>query len=342
MPEREQYRLWQRSNGIWYVVTGAGAKTRSISTHSKHLRDAEIYRAQLIAEKNNAPPPVGFLISDILDRYQKEHAEKTRSPETIGYHLKPLKAFFGDLLPQHITNRSLYDYAVYRRKQGKKRGSQKIGHSVSNGTILREIGTLKAVMHFAAGNRWIAPMPPLIAPVPHPPPRDRWLSRMEARKVIDAAQSPHVRLFIQLALATAARSGAILDLTWGQIDFDRCLIDFGRGYGNKRRAIVPINNDLLMALRVNFEVRTTEFVIEWCGKPVKSVKSAFRKLVRACSVDASPHTLRHTAATWLVMDGVPLAEVARLLGDNEQTVERVYGKHAPDYLRRAVDALNIA
>ena len=33
---------------------------------------------------------------------------------------------------------------------------------------------------------------------------------------------------------------------------------------------------------------------------------------------------------------------AVLLGDNEQTVERVYGKHAPDYLRRAVDALNIA
>jgi hypothetical protein len=41
------------------------------------------------------------------------------------------------------------------------------------------------------------------------------------------------------------------------------------------------------------------------------------------------------------MDGVPLAEVARLLGDSEKTVERVYGKHAPDFLRRAVDSLNL-
>ena len=41
------------------------------------------------------------------------------------------------------------------------------------------------------------------------------------------------------------------------------------------------------------------------------------------------------------MEGVPLSEVARLLGDSEKTVERVYGKHAPDYLRRAVNALNI-
>ena len=56
---------------------------------------------------------------------------------------------------------------------------------------------------------------------------------------------------------------------------------------------------------------------------------------------ASPHVLRHTAATWLVMDGVPLSEVSRLLGDSEKTVETVYGKHSPDYLRRAVTALNL-
>jgi hypothetical protein len=43
----------------------------------------------------------------------------------------------------------------------------------------------------------------------------------------------------------------------------------------------------------------------------------------------------------MIIEGVPLAEVARLLGDSERTVERVYGKHSPDYLRRAVSALNL-
>ncbi|MCL2473331.1 MAG: integrase [Alphaproteobacteria bacterium] len=51
--------------------------------------------------------------------------------------------------------------------------------------------------------------------------------------------------------------------------------------------------------------------------------------------------MRHTAATWLVMEGVPLREVARLLGNSEAMVEKVYGKHSPDYLRRAVSALNL-
>ena len=41
------------------------------------------------------------------------------------------------------------------------------------------------------------------------------------------------------------------------------------------------------------------------------------------------------------MEGVPLSEVARVLGDSEKTVETVYGKHSPDYLRRAVHALNV-
>lgn len=75
--------------------------------------------------------------------------------------------------------------------------------------------------------------------------------------------------------------------------------------------------------------------------PVISVKKAFARLCKDNRIEGSPHILRHTAATWLVMDGVPLAEVARLLGDSEKTVEKVYGKHAPDYLQRAVKSLNL-
>jgi integrase len=50
---------------------------------------------------------------------------------------------------------------------------------------------------------------------------------------------------------------------------------------------------------------------------------------------------RDTAATWLVMEGVPLREIARLLGKSEAMVQQVYGKHLPGYLRRAVSALTI-
>ncbi|HEX4123600.1 MAG TPA: tyrosine-type recombinase/integrase, partial [Tepidisphaeraceae bacterium] len=71
-----------------------------------------------------------------------------------------------------------------------------------------------------------------------------------------------------------------------------------------------------------------------------SIKKGFAAACERAKIDdCSPHVLRHTAATHMVMARVPLAEIARMLGDSEEVVERVYGKHSPDYLRRAADAL---
>jgi len=184
-------------------------------------------------------------------------------------------------------------------------------------------------------------VPPFKMPVRKPPPRELWLTKAQVATLLEKAKAPHLRLFILLAVSTAARSGAILDLEWSQINFEQRLIDFGRGWGNKRRSVVPMNSDVLAALKIARELAETDSVIEFNGKRIKSVKGAFWLLCNDTGIKASPHVLRHTAATWLLMDGVPLREVARLLGNSEAMVEQVYGKHSPDYLRRAVDALSV-
>ena len=53
----------------------------------------------------------------------------------------------------------------------------------------------------------------------------------------------------------------------------------------------------------------------------------------------SPHTLRHTAATWLMQIGVSTWEAAGSLGMSEKTLRDVYGHHHPDYLHRAANAI---
>ena len=55
--------------------------------------------------------------------------------------------------------------------------------------------------------------------------------------------------------------------------------------------------------------------------------------------DVTPHTLRHTCATWLVQAGRPLWEVAGYLGMTVEMIERVYGHHNEDHLRAAARAL---
>jgi len=87
-----------------------------------------------------------------------------------------------------------------------------------------------------------------------------------------------------------------------------------------------------------------EHFVEYNGKPVLSVKKAFRKVVKLAGIDISegnvtPHTLRHTAATWLMQLGVNLWTAAGYLGMTVEVLERTYGHHHPDHLSEAVEAI---
>jgi len=53
----------------------------------------------------------------------------------------------------------------------------------------------------------------------------------------------------------------------------------------------------------------------------------------------TPHVLRHTAATWLMQNGVDLWTAAGFVGMSPETLQRVYGHHHPDHLRAAAEAI---
>lgn len=77
---------------------------------------------------------------------------------------------------------------------------------------------------------------------------------------------------------------------------------------------------------------------------MKSVKTGFGTAVALAGLgdDVVPHTLRHTAATWLMQAGVEMWEAAGFLGMSVEILERVYGHHHPGYLRNAAQAISRA
>ena len=101
----------------------------------------------------------------------------------------------------------------------------------------------------------------------------------------------------------------------------------------KRQTPAPLPPRLLGHMRrwVRRGVVTSYFV-EWQGAPVKSVKTGFRHAVELAKLwgRITPHTLRHTAATWLMQRGVPIWQAAGYLGMSAQVLERAYGHHHPD------------
>lgn len=264
-------------------------------------------------------------MQDAAEAHLSRTASKSSAP-ALKYAWAALKPTFGNLRIDQITPELCARYRKTRHQQG-----------ASDGTVIKELSFLRAAARKTAqGHLARFEMPP------QPPPVDRWLTKDEMSQLLAEMVDQHLHLFTTLALTTAGRSGALLDLTWDRVDFVRRQIALGEQQeGRKRRAVVPINDTAMAALRAAYDVRASEHVIEWGGKKVGSIKKGFREAAKRAGLEGvTPHVLRHTAATWMAQAGVPMIEIARFLGhSNPQITYRIYAKHTPDYLRTAASAV---
>jgi integrase len=161
--------------------------------------------------------------------------------------------------------------------------------------------------------------------------------------LLEHVGTPHVRLFIILAITTGARMGALLDLQWDQIDFKHRTINFNqptRQQTNKRRPEVPLNGRACEALEEALRGALTDWVIEWDGKRVRSIKKAIRMAAKRSSVPCSPHVFRHTAGVWMAQADVPMQKISQFLGHTSTRVtERTYARYSPSFMKDAAAAL---
>lgn len=318
--------LWRHDNGYWYVRYGPRLRSR-ISAQTKDRREADKFLARFIATEGE-PTGARRTVGDILAGYYAAKSEKVRAPDAIAFAVKGLQPL-SDLFPSQLTPPAIARWVASR--------------GVSNGTVLREVGVLRAALGWAVESQWLAAVPPISNPVPTPRARRRWVTKDEARALLEGCREPHVKLFITLGLMTVARTGAMLEARWSQVDWDRRTIDYGEGHGNKNRAIVPLNDDVFAMLQAARRLSCSDYLVEFRGQRVVSVKTGFAAACRRAKVKGvTPHILRHSGATWMAIDGVPLEEIARMLGDSLAVVEKTYAKWTPEYLRRAASALQLS
>ena len=334
-------RLAANNAGIWEIRWTEGRRSNRLSTKCTERGDAEQFFGRWMLERS-AQVVHRYTIKAALEAYLSEHVEqkvvdKRRQEDCARW----LTAELGDKVPSDLTPEVMLAYRR-RREAGKVNG-----HPVGNGTLRRELNCLVAAINHAARHRRIA-----AADVPHidlpsaPPPKDLWLDEVEADQLWQAAESLGGRsfLFVAVALETASRKKAIEQLRWSQVDLNAGVIHFqndGNTRTNKRRVAVPISERLAAVLFKAKKEADSEWVllnpysIQHAFDRVKA--AAFKATGNAKFMQVSPHALRHTWATLAARAGVPLFQVACVLGDTLPTVMRVYAHHSPDHLRGAVN-----
>lgn len=268
------------------------------------------------------------MIADVLNLYAQEHLPRTRAARNSLYNISSLSSWWGLQRVSDITARTCREYAVGR----------------SGAAARRDLEVLRAALNWWHKEHDNSIRLPAITMPPKPEPRDRWLTRMEAAKLLAAGRhTRHLARFILLGLYTGTRPGAILRLRWPQVDLRRGVLH-RRPAGEaedarKRTPPVRLGRKILTHLRrwKRIDDGKAEYVCHYDGKPVQKLRRSWRQAVVRAGLKGklTPHSLRHTRATWLMQAGIPIWEAAGSLGMTVETLNKVYGHHHPDWQKRA-------
>lgn len=220
----------------------------------------------------------------------------------------------------------------------------------SPATINRRLTALRALTSWARRNGLMEGDPvngiKLIQEVSKPP---RWLDRKEQfalRRAAEKEGNPRNLAIILLLLNTGLRVSEMAGLTLEDVEIsERKGQVTVRGKGNKVRTI-PLNADARRALKEYLAKRPAvdhrALFVGQKGEPLGKlgIEYQLNVLGRLAGLErVTPHMLRHTFAKNLIDQGVPLDQVATLLGHRSLTTTARYTQPSHQDLVRAVERL---
>lgn len=330
-----EYRLGTHRGKYVVVWTDAAGNRKRHSLGTADRSEAKALFARAIADLQRRPAPEAGTIDSLFDAYIEAKKIEGKNTARMEFVQIALKDHFGHIDPNDLTIEMAQDYERKAKKRGK-----------SAATIHTELGYLRTCLSYAKKRKWLT-TETYVWVSEKGAPRERHLSREEARQLVDACELPHMKLFVALALTTAGRAGAVLDLTWDRVNLKRGIIDLKnpeRGETRKGRATVPISDWVVPMLQDARRGAISDWVVEWGGKKLTKINKGFRAAVARAGLgaDVTPHTLRHTAAVWMAEAGVRMEEIAQYLGHTDsRTTYRVYARYSPEYLKKANKALSL-
>ncbi len=305
--------------------------TRELAREALKAREGEIAQGRFNLEKVKKPHAIG----ELLERYHK-HAESYKaSYSRERYALERFKKYFAGRYLSDVTTWAVEKWKREREKQ------------VERSTVNRELTVLKHM--FKTGVKWgLMESNPAagVAPFPVQEGRFRYLSEDEIPALLTACEkqvtSPWLSPLVVMALNTGARQGELLQLRHEDLGLERGLIYFGKTK-NKKLKTVPMNRAVREVVDWLSKHRYGEYLFMWpWGEEVgrTTVYDAFKTACREAGIEKFRfHDLRHTAASYLVMNGVDLPTVKEILGHREIEMTLRYSHLAPAHKAKAVEKL---
>jgi integrase len=351
MPRKAQApRLWLRkprrdgkgrvTHLATYLILDAGRQIPTGLT-ADQTDEAAGALADYISEKQRRGigkrDPSRIKVIDVLDIYLHDVVPDHARPRESEYRIGRLSAFFGtNTMLSEINGPLCRAYAK---------------SATTDAMARRDLEELRAAINHHRQEGLHDRIVSVVLP-PRRPARERWLDRSEVAKLLWTAwrrpKCKQLARFILVALYSGRRSAVVCGAafrrepgrTWLDVDSGHLWPPERAKQTKKRNPPSPIADRLLPHLR-RWRDKGHRYVVEWGDGTSARVDRTMKLVAEAAGVDdVTPHVLRHTAATWMMQNGVDMLEAGRFLGMTTRTLESTYAHFRPDHLSGAKAAFS--
>ena len=344
--------FYSETQGRWLGFVDAGydasGKRRRVKVSARTKAEA---RAKLAAVRKSVDAGVAgdqrTTVGDWLDQWVSQLPSSVKSVNTVDnikwvvdLHLKP-----------GIGGRRLRDLTpddVDKLLRGKAAAG------MSRSSLVRMHSVLKRALRLAERRGKLSRNVAALVDVPDGPARrSRSLTVLQARALLTAAKDDDLEALYVTGLMLGLRPGELLALAWADVDLDKQVLHVRRTLKRERgqlllgdpktptsRRALRMPTPVVEALRAHrakqSKVRLAapvwqdnDLVFCTCvGTPLdpSNLRRGFARLTRAADLGHwHPHELRHSAASILSASGVPLEQIADVLGHaGTRTTATVY------------------
>lgn len=289
-------------------------------------------------------------LGELIDKYRTHKQGKLKSWRDTDRHLGLWLGLLGDCLLSDITPPRIAEGRDKLLSEITMRGKPR--HA---GTVTRIMAALSACLAYGVRElQWLDRNPCEKASKPgHCEARIRYLSDEEREALLKACKaSSNADLYtaVVLSLTTGARKSEIMGLRWPQVDFKARAITLRQGETKNNEArTLPLVGEAFTLLEARAKVRKLHDdrvfpPTERAKKaPILDLRTPWEAALETACLGQHEgdgkarrfipnfrwHDLRHTAASYLAMNGVSPLEISKILGHKTMAMVSRYSHLSP-------------
>ena len=321
MSGKTTYRVRIRLNGSPNI--SESFPTRREAKQWALKMEADVRQGRYFGRLNNKERT----FAELVDRYiEQEIPKKIKSFAKCKVRLLWWKAYLKDYYLCNIVPSVISELKGRLLKEKTSRGTYR-----SQSTANRYLASLSSVFSIAVKEwSWLKENPVLkISRYKEGKPREQFLTKEEIEKLLEICKmnkSPHLYSVTLFAVCTGARRGEILSLKWKDVDFERRTSTF-RNTKNGETRTLPLSDTIVSCLLNERKKRVifSEYVFPSVdGRRPAEIRTAWDNAIKEAGLSICFHTLRHTAASHLVMGGASSIEIGAILGHKTLAMVKRY------------------